>query len=174
MKMKKLRKGEKGFTLVELLIAILLTGIVASAITGTILYVLNVNFSTANRMTAVRQVRNVGFWISPDVQMAKNVTTGETSGFPLTLTWKEWETGYSHKVIYSLENMSSGEFKMLKREHYPNGNPTPDSTIIVAEYIDPDQTSFVPEGGAFKFEVTATVGGQSETRVYKVQPRPGA
>jgi len=37
MKMKKLKKGEKGFTMVELLIAMLLTGIVATAITGTIL-----------------------------------------------------------------------------------------------------------------------------------------
>ena len=173
MKMKKLRKGEKGFTLVELLIAMLLTGIVASAITGTILYVLNVNFSTANRMTAVRQVRNVGFWISPDVQMAKNVTPGETSGFPLTLTWTEWEMGYSHEITYSLEDMSSGEFKILKREHYDSG-PDSTTTTIVAEYIDPAETDCVLTGRKLTFTVTATVGGQSETRVYEVEPRPGS
>ena len=180
MKMKKLKKGEKGFTLVELLIAMLLTGIVATAITGTILYVLNVNFSTANRMTAVRQVRNVGFWISPDVQMARNVDPGgESSDFPLTLTWTDWATNDTHEVIYTLVDMPSGEFKRLQREHKINS--VLDSTITVAEYIDPDQTSIdpdqpciFPDCGKFKFTVTATVGGQSETRVYEVETRPGS
>ena len=179
MKMKKLKKGEKGFTMVELLIAMLLTGIVATAITGTIFYVLNVNFSTANRMTAVRQVRNVGFWISPDVQMARNVEPGASSGFPLTLTWTDWASNDTHEVIYTLVDMSSGEFKRLQREHYIES--VLDSTITVAEYIDPDQTiidpdqpCIFPDCGAFIFTVTATVGGQNETRVYEVETRPGS
>jgi len=166
--------------MVELLIAMLLTGIVATAITGTILYVLNVNFATANRMSAVRQVRNVGFWISPDVQMARDVEPGGTSGFLLTLTWIDWATNDTHKVIYTLVDMSSGEFKTLKREHKINS--ALDSITIVAEYIDPDQTSIIdpdqpcsfPNCGAFVFTVTATVGGQSETRQYEVEPRPGS
>ena len=165
--------------MVELLIAILLTGIVATAITGTILYVLNVNFSTANRMTAVRQVRNVGFWISPDFQMARDVTPNGGPGILFTLTWIDWATNDTHEVIYTLENMPSGEFKTLKREHYIES--APDSTTIVAEYIDPDQTSIDPDEacnfpycGKFKFTVTATVGGQSETRVYEVETRPGS
>jgi len=176
MNIKKLKKDEKGFTFIELLIAILLTGIIASAITGTILYVFNLNFSTANRMTAVRQVRNVGFWVSPDVQMAKNVALGENQGFPINLTWTEWETGDLHEIIYSLEDMSSVEFKMLQREHnhYIDSELDSTTTTIVAEYIDPAGTSFVPEGDAFIFEVTATVGGQSETREYEVKPRPGS
>ena len=165
--------------MVELLIAMLLTGIVATAITGTILYVLNVNFSTANRMTAVRQVRNVGFWISPDFQMARDVDPGGSQGFPLTLTWIDWATNDTHEVIYTLENMPSSEFKRLQREHKINS--VLDSTITVAEYIDPDQTSIdpdeacnFPDCGKFKFTVTATVGGQSETRVYEVETRPGS
>ena len=168
--------------MVELLIAMLLTGIVAAAITGTILYVLNVNFSTANRMTAVRQVRNVGFWISPDVQMARDVVPENNPATPelLTLTWTDWATSDTHTVIYTLENMTSGEFKRLQREHYIN-YPNLDSTITVAEYIDPDQTiidpgqpCYFPDCGAFIFRVTATVGGQSETREYEVETRPGS
>jgi len=189
MKMKKLKKGEKGFTMVELLIAILLTGIVATAITGTILYVLNVNFSTANRMTAVRQVRNVGFWISPDVQMARDVVPENNPATPelLTLTWIDLATNDTHEVIYTLENMPSSEFKRLQREHYIyiDSEPELDSTITVAEYIDPDQTSidpgepcYFPDCGAFNITftvtVTATVGGQSETREYEVKPRTGS
>jgi len=179
MKMKKLKKGERGFTLIELLITILLTGIVATAITGTILYVLNVNFSTANRMAAVRQVRNVGFWVTPDFQMARDVDPGGSQGFPLTLTWIDWATNDTHEVTYTLENMPSGEFKRLQREHQIGSDPP--SITIVAEYIDPDQTSIDPNDacefpfcGKFEFTVTATVGGQNETREYEVETRPGS
>jgi len=179
MKMKKLKKGERGFTLIELLITILLTGIVATAITGTILYVLNVNFSTANRMAAVRQVRNVGFWVTPDFQMARDVDPGGSQGFPLTLTWIDWATNDTHEVTYTLENMPSGEFRRLQREHKIGSGPP--SITIVAEYIDPDQTSIDPNDacefpfcGKFEFTVTATVGGQNETREYEVETRPGS
>jgi len=182
MKMKKLKKGEKGFTLIELLIAILLTGIVASAITGTILYVLNLNFSTANRMAAVRQVRNVGFWITPDFQMARDVVPENNPATPelLTLTWIGWATNDTHEVTYTLEDMPSGEFKRLQREHYDSGLGST-TTTIVAEYIDPYQTSIDPNEACgfptcekFRFTVTATVGGQSETREYEIEPRPGS
>ena len=170
--MKKLEKDEKGFTFIELLTAILLTGIVASAITGMILYVFNANFTTTNRMAAVRQVRNVGFWVTPDVQMAKNWTTGGSSDF-LTLTWQEWDTGHSHEVTYSLVDMSSSEFKILKREHYDSGTEST-TTTIVAEYIDPIETDCSLTGDKLTFTVTANVGGQVETREYEVKRRPGS
>ena len=185
MKMKKLKKGERGFTLVELIIVVVIAGIVASAITGTTLYMLNVNVGIANRMAAVRQVRNVGFWISPDFQMARAVDPTDDPDTPalelLTLSWIEWESYDSHEVIYTLEDMSSSEFKILQRSHSVNGGaPT---LIPIAEYIDSDQTSInpgtpcsFPDCGALKYKltVTATVGEQSETREYEVQPRPGS
>jgi prepilin-type N-terminal cleavage/methylation domain-containing protein len=171
MNMKKLKKDEKGFTFIELLIAILLTGIVASAITGTILYVFNANFRTANRMAAVRQVRNVGFWVTPDGQMAKNMTTEGDPGTLFTFTWQEWDTGYSHEVTYSLVDMSSGEFKILKREHYDSGTESTTTTIL-AEYIDPVETDCSLNGDKLTFKVTANVGGQIESREYEVKRRP--
>ena len=172
--MKKLKKGEKGFTLVELLIVIAITGLIAGGITMTIFQVFNMNTRTTNRMTAVRQVQQAGFWVSPDVQMAQSVNASGSSSF-LTLNWTEWAvgntTGNNHTVIYTLVDMSSGELKKLQREHYIN-YPNLDSTTMVAEYIDPYQTSFVPEGNGFKFTVTATVGEESETRLYEVKRRP--
>jgi prepilin-type N-terminal cleavage/methylation domain-containing protein len=171
MKMKKLNKDQKGFTLIEVLIAIAITGLITWGITMTIFQVFDINTRSTNRMAAITQLENAGLWVSKDVQMANDVST--ESGLP-QLTWNDyWDTGASHAVNYTLENMSSGEFKILQRSHSVNGGEPTETQI--AEYIDPNHTSFVedPEGGGYIFTITATVGGESETRVYKVTPRAG-
>jgi prepilin-type N-terminal cleavage/methylation domain-containing protein len=177
MKMKKLNKGESGLTLVELLIVIAITGMIAAAIIGVLFQVLIMNTRTSNRMTAVRQVQNAGFWVSPDVQMANTVNATGTSGFPLILTWTEFtpSANYTHTVTYTLVNIG-GPIKLQRTHVNPGLNST--TVTIVAEYIS--SASFVkvelPSGVAYDFTVTATVpaaGGQSETRLYEIKPRPG-
>jgi len=166
MKMKKLKKAEKGFTLVELLIVIAITGLISWGITMTIFQVFDINTRSTNRMAAISQLQNAGLRVSQDAQMSQNVTPGGSSGFPLILTWIEWETGGSHAVNYTLEDNT------LQRSHSVNGG---NSTVTtVAEYIDLAQTSCVWAGGELTFTVTATVGGESETRVYRVKPRSGS
>jgi prepilin-type N-terminal cleavage/methylation domain-containing protein len=166
MKMKKLKKSERGFTLVELLIAIAITGIIAGAITGAIFQVFSINTRTTNRMAAISQLQNAGFWVSPDVQMAQNVTPGGCADCLLTLTWTNW-VGDEHEVIYTLAG--TGELRKLQRSHSVNGG---DPTVTrVAEYINPAGTSCVWAGGELTFTVTATVGGESETRVYLIEQR---
>jgi len=172
MNMKKLNKDQRGLTLVELLIAILLTGLITGGITMTIFQVFNLNTRTSNRMTAVRQVQHAGFWVSPDVQMAQpeKIDDNPSGGEFLILGWTDGDDN-EHEVIYTLEDMSGG-FQILWRAHKKNS--VLESTTKVAEYIDPAETSFTPEGDAFIFKVTANVGGQSETREYEVKPRPGS
>jgi len=172
--MKKLRKDQRGFSLLELVIVIALTGLVTAAITMTVFQVFNMNTRTANRMAAVSQVQHAGKLVSEDILETQEVTLGESRGFPLTLIRTDPETGNKHTVIYTLVDMPSGEFKRLQREHYLNEEPSPDSIDVVSEYIDPGpaRTSFVRAGDALIFTVTATVGDESETRVYEVTPRP--
>jgi len=185
MKMKKLKKGQRGFTLIELLLVIGLTGLIAGGLTMTVMQLMTMSHGTANRMTAVRQVQQAGFWVSPDVQMAGNVSTENNPYTPelLTLNWTNYETDDFHEVIYTLEDMPSGEFKILWREH--KIDPGTDSTIKVAEYIDVtiDPNTGKPKtnceivvgelGDELIFTVTATVGLQSETKEYRIKPRPG-
>jgi len=134
----------------------------------TIVQVFNMNTRTSNRMTAVRQVQQAGFWVSPDVQMAQSVDASGNSSF-LTLNWTEYPTGNNHTVVYNLTDMSAG-LKKLQRSHSINdGDPT---VILVAEYIDPSGTSCSYTDPALNFTVTATVGEESETRLYEVKRRP--
>ncbi|MGQ9545900.1 MAG: PulJ/GspJ family protein [Dehalococcoidia bacterium] len=180
MGIRLIHKGQRGFTLIEMLVVITITGLIAAGLTGTIMQVLTMTHGTSNRMTAVRQVQQAGFWVSPDVQMAQNVTPGGSSGFPLTLNWTDPGTGSHHMVVYTLQYVPSRDVTVLQRSHYMGTNSTPDSTFIVAEYVNSDLTSFspttpcfFPNCGDFTFTVTATVGSQTETKVYKVTPRPG-
>jgi len=168
MNMKKLKKGQWGFTLVELVIVVALAGLVGAAITATAFQVFTFSTRLSNQMTAVRQVQQAGFWVSPDVMMAKTVNATGGSGFPLILTWQEAGTNTTHTVTYNLTYMSGG-LTRLQREH--KIGTSLNSTTIVAEYIS--SASFVQYGDAYTFNVTATVGGQTEARTYEVKPRVG-
>jgi prepilin-type N-terminal cleavage/methylation domain-containing protein len=167
--MKILKKGQKGFTLVELVIVVAIAGLVGAAITATAFQVFAFSTQTSNQMTAIRQVQQAGFWVSPDVMMSETVTPGASGGFPLTLNWTDLASNKVHGVVYTLEG--TGTVKTLQRKHYIDG--TLDSTTTIAQYINPTGTTFVPSGSAYSLTVTATVGGQTETRTYEVRPRIG-
>jgi prepilin-type N-terminal cleavage/methylation domain-containing protein len=172
---KKAFKGSsRGFTLIELVIVIGLTGLISGGITLTIMQVFNMNTRTRDDMIAVYQVRQAGKMVSEDILQAQSVNNAP--GVFLNLTWSDWATGHVHNVIYTLADVPSSELKILWREHYvkEDGGFELDSITKVAEYIDPDQTSCVWAGGVLNFTVTATVGQQSETRVYQIKSRPGS
>ena len=168
--MKLLNRSQKGFTLIELLIALPIIAIVVAAASGALIQVIQ-STATSAHMVALRQVQTAGYWVSKDGLQAQSITTGPGVGFPLTLNWTDPATGNKHGVIYTLAN------KILWREHYVGS--TLNSTTKVAEYISqtsitPAQTECVPNVSALTFTVTATVGEQSETRVYQVNPRTGS
>ena len=167
--MKKLEKDQRGLTLIELIIVIALTGIITAAITMTIMQVFNMNTRASNRMTAVSQVQHAGKLVSEDILEAQSVNATGGSDFPLTLTWTEGGgTGDSHTVIYSLEDS-----ELWRNESVNGGNST---LTRVAEHIDLAGTylDWDDVNNVLTFTVTATVGEQSETREYKVKPRPGS
>ena len=180
-----INKNQSGFTLVELMIAVAVSGLIMLGIMLTTFQVFGGNLRSSGEMEVVRQAQNAGYWISRDAQMAKEVEPGVSDGFPLTLTWYEYyyhednpadRDGKGFRVIYTLVD------DKLKREYYEADedasgdvtfNPDPDYTTFVAEYIESINCVFVD--GKLTLTVTASVGGwqpQSETREYEVKPRP--
>ncbi len=167
-----IRKDQRGLTLVELMIAIALAGIVTAGITMTVAHLFSGSTRTSNHMTAIRQVQSAGYWVSQDaLQAQEEPVIGENPATNfLTLTWTDSATGNNTTVIYTLVDMPSGESTRLQRRRSVEGVPT---VTYVAQYIDPGETSCSWNATRLVFRVTANVGGQSETRVYEVKPRPG-
>ena len=169
MSMKRLHKDQRGLTIIELLVVIVLTALITTAITTTFFQVFNMNIRTTNHMSAISQVQQAGKLVSEDILEAQSIDDNPTGGEFLILSWNGTVL---HEVTYTLED---GE--LWRSESIDDGVP---ATTRVAEYIDsdPTMTSCDLQGDVLIFKVTATVGAgtwgeESETRIYRVQPRPG-
>lgn len=173
-----MKLGEKGFTYIELIVAITIIVLIGGAAAIATFQVLKGTARNNNYMTAVRQVQNAGYWISRDTLMAQSVTTDNLT-LPdfLLLSWTDESSGDVYQVVYTLENMSEGGLQKLLRSQSINGVAS--STTFVAQYIAPESAKTKCEftNGTLTLTVTATVGdgspARSETRTYQVVPRPG-
>ncbi len=188
-----IHKNQRGFTLIELVIAIAITGLVTGGITMTIFQVFSGNTRTSNHMIAVRQVQNAGYWISHDGQMAQVISTEDNPNTPetevLTLNWAGWEydcggsdtcnSSYEVRYTYDAVNKKLWRHEEINTTQYDsNGhlvNPQPDdqdSSTPVADHITSISTSMADN--QLTVTITALVGDAVEERTYEITPRPSS
>jgi len=157
--------SQKGFTLVELLVAIAIAGIIGAAATMAVHQVITIPIISNTQNTAINNVRNAVHWISRDAVMANNVDASPAGGEFLKLTWNSYD-GSSHNCTYDLLD-SLGGLKELRRDY--DGQQT-----SIAQYIDPHNTNcnWNELERTLTVTITATVGDETEARTFEVQPRP--
>jgi hypothetical protein len=118
---------------------------------------------------ASRHTLNAIHWISRDTQMAQTVEPEGSSGFPLTLSWIEWDNS-THQIVYSVKE------DKLKRSYSIDGGEPDES--VVAQCIDmmSENTRCEVIGETLNLKVTAVVGDGSDavsvTKVREITPRP--
>jgi len=183
----KLFKGrEKGFTLVELLVAIPIIGLLGLAM-GAVLIQLLHSDRISQRMVAVRQVQAAGDRVSMDGVQAQSVSgvgddmTSENWSLVFTWSgaWTEDDGEYVARKVtakYCLEEASDGLYELKRREwrNVPtSGAPTVDATV--AEHLDVTRMSCEWEESSsnrtFAFKVVSVVGTKMEERTYNITPR---
>lgn len=156
---------QRGFTLIEVIVALAIAAILGIAIVSIIPQTLHVNAQSTQYMVVSRQMQNAGYWVSNDVQMAQTVTPNDGSGFPLQLTWVTW-SGDVTQVTYSLVG------DKFQRSLSTNGGQP--SQSVVAQQINADSamTNCQFNSGVLTFKVTAQDGTTSGTRTYQIKARP--
>jgi prepilin-type N-terminal cleavage/methylation domain-containing protein len=169
-KLWSLRENQKGFTLIEVLAVLAITGIMGLGVAMATSQVVNQGGRNSDYTTASRHTLNAIHWVGRDIQMSQTIEPDGVWGFPLTLSWVEWDNS-SHQVTYSI----SAEDKLM-RSYSGNGS----METVVAEYINADSgntaCAFISDN-VVMVKVTTTVGDGSNavsiTKVREIAPRPG-
>jgi prepilin-type N-terminal cleavage/methylation domain-containing protein len=153
------RSRETGFTLVEVLTALAILGLVIGPTSAAAITIMKISSWDADINFHLRQVQNAGYRILRDGLMAQTVTT--TPGVFLSFSWTDWD-GNNHVVNYLLVENT------IQRSY--NGS----QPYVVAEQIDTTTTTAQWDNEHGQLTVTITSLGTRMTRiqqVYIVRPR---
>lgn len=163
-------KDQAGFTLIEVLVALVITSLIGFGAAITASQVITQGSRNGDYTTASWQTMNAIYWIGRDAQMSQSITTGGAYGFPLTLSWTEWDNS-EHEVTYTIEDNT------LKRSYAVDGGEPIQS--VVARYINAtsENTSCQFSSGVLTIKIKATIGegetAVSVTKLREITPRPG-
>ncbi len=164
------RPGEKGFTLIEMMLSLALTSLIGLGVSVSIAQITRQTAVNSNYTAASQQAMNAVSWIGEDIQMAQ--TVDGTAGFPdsddLVLTWTWWNnTEFSS--TYSLQD------GVLRRTYNDGASSV---TTVIADYVseDPDLTYCTSDNNSYKISITIGIGSGQDavqvTRARNVAARP--
>jgi prepilin-type N-terminal cleavage/methylation domain-containing protein len=160
-KIRWFHRGQAGFTLIELMAALAISGIISLGATMAISQVINQTVKNNDYTTANRQVLNAMKWIGRDAQMAQSITG--YSGFPatsnLTLSWITWDN-LSVQAVYSVVG---GE---LRRTYTVEGSQPQQNLIAQYVKIDPSSSNCTWDNEELTLTITGSVG--AGTRIVNV------
>jgi type II secretory pathway pseudopilin PulG len=177
----KLERDQRGFTLVSILIALAISGIIVPGIVTTLLQIQNINDNSYTHITAVKQVENSLHYINRDVQSAQTVSVNGTdpdtgTHYWLKLTWTDWHTDHTIKAVYDDPVLYQGIITRHYVEKDADGIILQSNVLLVARNIN--YATATPSTNSCHIEITAQVqqGSKqsSETRQITVITRPGS
>lgn len=174
-----MRNGEKGYTFIELIIAITIIALISGAASIAIFQILKGTETNNTHMNAVRQVQTAGYWIGRDARIAQSVNTDNlTPPDFIAFNWTEWDDQNEeiyHTATYSFEDLIDNIGK-LKRTHWSSAGANEQTLIATHIYYapaDPDDTSKASyQAPVLTLQLTSLVKDAMEVREYLIKHRP--
>jgi prepilin-type N-terminal cleavage/methylation domain-containing protein len=168
-------KGEKGYSMVELLVAVSVSAVLAVGAGMTTFQIFRSSKQNSDWNVAVRQAQSLGQWVSEDALMVSTIDIGddpETGDVEfISLFWKDWEDGDTYDTRYlwfdSADSLKELRRKQVKRDN--NGAITDDTTVLVATNIY--AATLTPETNSWRLTVETRSGSRSVTREYEISQR---
>lgn len=103
-------KGERGMTMVELLAAVAVTGVIVAFLGTAIYQIITVSGEGSGRLTALHELQNAARWFQADAQQAVSASAGAS----LTLTLPDSST-VSYSVVGTELRRTAGSQMTLAR-----------------------------------------------------------
>ncbi len=170
-----MKRSEKGFTVIEVIVAVAIAAIIALGAGMTTIQIMQGSQQSSDWTTVVRQAQNVGYWVSEDALKSQTIDIGddpETGDNEfIIIYWKDWEVGDTYEINYVWLD-SADSLKMLKRKQITrdkDGVVISNKTTLVADNIYTATLS--EESGRWRLSVEVRSGDKSVTREYEVSQR---
>ncbi|MFC1978263.1 type II secretion system protein J [Chloroflexota bacterium] len=161
-----MKQRQRGFTLIEILVATGIAGAIVVAVAMTITTLLSNYQQPSSQQILLQQVQNAGYQMPRDIQMSTDVTLGDSNGFPVTINIpvdQDENNNYDVEYLFDSDN--------LKRKQYDNLGSLIAETLV-ARYVDTDNTTFEsPSAGLYKLTVRVFLDEETVTAFYEAQQR---
>ncbi len=147
--------GQKGMTMVELLVAIAVTGIIVVFLGTAIYQIITVSAYGNDRLTAMHELQNSAHWFNLDGQKAVTanvngellLTISETSSITYSLVGKELRRTADGSQMTLARNITSADFLIDNR------------VITMSLTSSPEGRDNVSENGSYKVYLRPSEGG---------------
>ena len=164
--------SEKGFTLIEVLVATAIMAMLGTGITMTAGQIINGSQRNNDWATTVRHAQNIGYWVRQDALMAQSVNVTDDPGTTdvefIILDWKNWETGDIHNMRYILLD-SADSLKKVQRKELTRDNggvEIGNETTFIADNIYTANLS--EQDGVWTLHIEAVSGMKNSDKTYRI------
>ena len=162
----------RGFTLLETMIALCITGFVALSIVTTIYQLQGIGNAHYAHIMSVKQVENAIHYMNRDIQQSQKIDFN-TGGNWLTLSWTSFDN-VQHQITYKFNNVVNNVGDLVRNDGTTN------STVAKCINTSPAFTSSSYDSASHKvtLQLTSTFKSgdkqNTETRNLSIIPRPGS
>jgi type II secretory pathway pseudopilin PulG len=164
-----MRRREKGFGVVGMVVTLVIASIVAAGAGMTALQVIKGNDRNQNHARVIQQAHSFGRWFSRDALSAWEITTGDDEF--ITIFSRDWESGDTCDISYILSD-AVGSLKEVYRNRVKrniDGVITENVTTLISDSLF--SANITQQDDTYILDIETRWGKKSAVQEYKITKR---